>query len=149
MNWYITYFYNIRFFPKNLTPVSTAVWDPKWFHDNKGKDYIFYDKNGVINGINCIGLSPAAANATEQCKDCSKELQGNCEFIQKYRDYIFSLDFKEVTALIRDNIYKVNPGCDICLMVYEKPDNPCSERGVLQEWFKANGIELKEWTRGL
>ena len=34
---------------------------------------------------------------------------------------------------------------DICLIVYEKPDNPCSERGGLIEWFNENGVDLKEW----
>ena len=30
------------------------------------------------------------------------------------------------------------------LMVYEKDDVPCAERPVLQDWFAAHGIELKE-----
>ena len=46
----ITYFYNIRFLKQNQIPVSTAMWDPKWYHDFKDKDYIFKDKNGVYNG---------------------------------------------------------------------------------------------------
>jgi hypothetical protein len=35
----------------------------------------------------------------------------------------------------------------IVLLVYEKPDNPCSERCVLIDWFKKNNIELEEFQR--
>ena len=35
----------------------------------------------------------------------------------------------------------------IVLMVYEKMDVKCAERPVLQEWFKAHGIELPEWKK--
>ena len=41
MNIYISYFYNIRFFPKNLIPISTAMWDPKWYHNFKSDDTVF------------------------------------------------------------------------------------------------------------
>ena len=30
------------------------------------------------------------------------------------------------------------------LIVYEAPNNPCSERKPLQEYFKAHGIECNE-----
>ena len=46
----ISYFYKIRFFQPWMIPISTAAWDPKYYHDNKGKDYLFVDKRGVING---------------------------------------------------------------------------------------------------
>ena len=32
----------------------------------------------------------------------------------------------------------------IVLLVYEKPDNPCSERWPLKDWFAAHGLELEE-----
>lgn len=28
----ISYFYQIRFFKPNMIPLSTAAFDPKWFH---------------------------------------------------------------------------------------------------------------------
>lgn len=34
----------------------------------------------------------------------------------------------------------------IVLLVYEKPDNPCSERAGLIRLFKEHGIELREWS---
>ena len=30
-------------------------------------------------------------------------------------------------------------------MVHEKPDNPCSERQVLVDWFKDNGVVVEEF----
>lgn len=33
------------------------------------------------------------------------------------------------------------------LIVYEKPDNLCSERVVIKKWFKDNGVEVKEFNK--
>ena len=33
----------------------------------------------------------------------------------------------------------------IVLIVYEAPNNKCSERGPLQIWFNENGVKLEEW----
>ena len=29
----LSYFYQIRFFKKNMIPMSTALSDPEWYHD--------------------------------------------------------------------------------------------------------------------
>lgn len=31
------------------------------------------------------------------------------------------------------------------LLVHEAPNNPCSERKSIQDWFMAHGKEVKEW----
>jgi len=36
---------------------------------------------------------------------------------------------------------------DFALLVYETPQNPCSERVVIQQWFKDHGMEIKEWLK--
>lgn len=158
MNIYITYFYNIRFFPKNLIPVSTAIWDPKWYHESKGNNHIFQDKNGVLNGLRLEQLSPEATG-DESCMECSKNhpdvrnngQPGKCSFIKSYREYLESLNFQEIYEILEyiskksKEALNLDENPDICLIVYEKPDNPCSERGGLVEWFKENGVELKEW----
>lgn len=145
MKFYISYFYNIRFFPRNLIPVSTAVYDPKWYHMNQDNSCLFVDKRGVINGVRCHGLSPYKVDAI-----CSKECQykgnTNCKFLSDYRSYLNSLDFRQVIYLIEHEVSKLRKDCDVCLIVYEKPDNPCSERKPLIEWFRDNGVELLEWT---
>ena len=145
MNIFISYFYNIRFFPTNLIPVSTAMYDPKWYHNFKSHTNIFKDKRGIINGARIEMLSPYKVESTE-CKNCVNKNPSSCSFIKQYRDYIFSLDFNYVYNNLLDLSHKCNDA-DICLMVYEKPDNPCSERPVLVDWFSCNGVEIKEFVR--
>jgi hypothetical protein len=42
---------------------------------------------------------------------------------------------------------KSNDEPEIILIVYEAPDNPCSERRVLIDWFASNGYELDEYRK--
>ena len=44
----ISYFYKIRFFQPWMIPISTAAWDPKYYHDNRGKDYLFVDLQSFL-----------------------------------------------------------------------------------------------------
>lgn len=146
MNVYISYFYNIRFFPKNLIPISTAVYDPKWYHDFKSSSYVFRDKRDVINGLRAEILSPYKIENAE-CHNCKSNKDTSvCSFIKQYNDYIFSLNFNDVYNWLLKVSRKFDDA-DICLMVYEKPDNPCSERPTLIEWFKCNNVELKEYNK--
>ena len=145
MNIFISYFYNIRFFPTNLIPVSTAMYDPKWYHNFKSKNFIYRDKRGIINGVRVEILSPYKINNYE-CNNCiSHKDTTTCSFIKQYHDYIFSLNFKEVYDILLNISHKYD-NSNICLIVYEKPDNPCSERSTLVDWFSSNGIEIKEFS---
>lgn len=152
MKFYITYFYNVRFFSPNMLPLSTAMWDPKWYHDNLSQSYIFEDKNGVYNGFRIEELNPYKIEHVS-CGESCNQVPGKCDFIQKYHDYIFSLDFNTIYQKIMDlagglksqKNFRNLP--DVCLLVHEKPANPCSERGVLIDWFRTNGIELEEFTK--
>lgn len=66
MKFYISYFYQIRFFKPNMIPISTAKWDPKWYSQN-GKPYI--DKRGVVNGLRApvLALPDWQYNEKEMC----------------------------------------------------------------------------------
>ena len=62
MKIYISYFYQLRFFPRNAIPLSTAVYDPAWFHDGtRDQKHKFKDKRGVINGLRAEPFMPGAA----------------------------------------------------------------------------------------
>ena len=75
MKVYTSYFYKIRFFKPNMIPISTAIWDPKWYHQNQGSDHWFIDKNGVINGLRAPVFAPGeVASAVSSC--------GSCDFAQ-------------------------------------------------------------------
>ena len=150
MKIFITYFYNIRFFKPHTIPISTAVWDPKWFHDFQGYDIIFKDKNNVLNGIRYSDLSPANI---APCCPCENKNPNNCQFIKDYTKYLDTLNFDKVYSDLMfianksKEILKFDEEPEICLIVYEKPDNPCSERKSLIEYFGKHGISVTEWNR--
>lgn len=152
MKYYITYFYNIRFFKPYDIPFSTALWDQPWFHEKKGNNHYFKDKNGVYNGLRINCLAPAPDN--HECTNCwSDHDPTKCTFIQYYKKQLDELDFDQVKWYLETtaNNIKAKEGFEeepnIILLVYEKPDNPCSERWPLKEYFKAHGIELEEWRK--
>ena len=153
MDWYISYFYQVRFMDETMVPVSTAIWDPKWYHDGKDNSYVYRDKNKVINGLRCVQLNPSKVYdcitdcPSEGAKYCKNLVPGKwCNFLKKYYDYLNTLDFNGLCTMMESHCKKIYSGSkNICLMVHEKPDNPCSERVPLIKWFSENGIELQEF----
>ena len=143
-----SYFYQIRFFTKNMIPVSTAIWDPKWFHtgNNIGE---YRDRNGVWNGIRMPILSPAHID-TSTCTHCKSHDPTICNFQNDYSNYLKSLDFEKIYKSLNtlaETVTKLEDLVDephIVLIVHEKPNNPCSERKPLQEYFESHGISCKE-----
>ena len=143
-----SYFYQIRFFTRNMIPVSTAIWDPKWFHtgNNTGE---YRDKNGIWNGIRMPILSPIKLDANI-CAQCKSQDPSECEFQIRYRDYLNSLDFNSIyNSLIKlaNTVQQMEGFAEdphIVLIVHEKPNNPCSERKALHEYFQSHGIECHE-----
>jgi len=148
MKFYISYFYKIRFFKPYQIPVSTAVWDPKWFHEFQDNSHIWKDKNGVWNGIRVEDLNPEKCHASG-CP-CSVRNPENCEFLKSYKIGLGYINFPvliQTLELIGNKIKEIDntqEEPEIVLIVYETPDNPCSERKALQELFERNGIELNE-----
>lgn len=150
MKIYISYFYNIRFFTHDLVPVSTAIWDPKWYHDGKGNDYRFFDKRDIWNGVRFEELSPMKLEGDPECINCKvKPDISKCGFIKRYKEYLNTLDFELLMAKMHGLVgtmmdilgHEVHP----VLIVHEAPWNPCSERSPLVEWFREHGVEIEEW----
>lgn len=147
-----SYFYQIRFFKPNMIPVSTAMWDPKWFHNFKNQYCVFKDRNGVYNGLRYPTLSPG-----DECEGlctgqpCDK-FYGNCPFLKKYEEHLDKIDFNKMIKDFEDICAQVRSKSNIpmeeemivVLMVHEKPDNPCSEREALIHYFNKNGIKCNE-----
>lgn len=148
----ISYFYKIRFFQPWMIPISTAAWDPKYYHDNKGKDYLFIDKRGVINGYRYEALAPGP-DCVGLCggpSQCSSD-PSTCKFLSVYRRQLEKIDFDEFihnlqaleTALkARDS--SLPQDLIFVLMVYEPPYKACSERGSIQDWVRSHGWECDE-----
>lgn len=152
-----SYFYQIRNFKENMIPVSTAILDPKWFHDFKDNSYFFKDRNNIWNGIRSSYLFPDG-----ECDSlCKGQKDGvciagnieadpmNCEFLKAYRRKLDNVGFEKIYSeleQIANKVKEINKIDDphIVLMVYEDPNNNCSERRVLHEFFKEHGVEVEE-----
>lgn len=157
MKFKISYFYHVRNFKPHQVPISTAKYDPKWFHNNKGEGHVWVDKNGVINGLRKKELAPND-NCTGLCigpKVCMAE-PSNCLFLNCYYDQLHGNDFNKLINELEDMVkfyskrnprYNGEQELECILLVYETPDNPCSERGHLVKWFKENGYELEEFVK--
>ena len=149
-----SYFYQIRFFTPNMIPLSTAVWDPKWFHQNTGDQRVQWkDKNGVWNGLRAEPFAPGPlceglCRGPEYCNNGDPQF---CQFLRAYRKQLDMLDFKEIIK----RIYTIGKAVQekegfteepiVVLIVHEATDNPCSERRVIQEWFRDNGYITEEF----
>ena len=134
---FISYFARLKDFTSNMLPVSTAAFEQGWFRS----------KVEHIPELTPPTKIMVELEATNQM--CRKEcpFHAPCAFMDKYKEYLDSLDFDKVLTKLELLTLK-HPNVDtIVLMVYEKYDVPCAERPCLQAWFKEHGIELKEWNK--
>lgn len=142
-----SYFYQIRNFKSNMIPVSTALSDPKWYVPADGKEY-YIDKRGVVCGLR---YEPLIVQPTWGGCPCEFHKKGRplCGFLQEYRRGLYQFVDKEKTLKAFEycaNKFKKELGFKeepiIVLMVYEAPNNPCSERAALQEFFQCEELTL-------
>lgn len=157
MKIYTSYFYNIRFFSANMLPLSTAMSSPKWFRNFSREGTISRASGtGVILGMRAEPLVPGIG-CSGLC-DGNREIDcgGNpmkCDFLRAYRKQLDKLDFNSIMKRIesiceRAQKYAGFPQEPIpVFIVYEAPDRQCSERRVIQEWFKDNGVIVPEWRK--
>lgn len=145
MKIYTSYFYQIRFFKPYQIPFSTALYNPGWFGERIGK-------NGVIYGLRATPFipGPLCRNDCHGREHCLLK-PGNCLFLEHYRKQIYSLNFNRVMYKLTNIVKQVQADLgfteepEIMFIVYEAPDNPCSERGVIQDWFRDNGVDIQEY----
>lgn len=138
-----------------MIPLSTAVWDPRWFHQGKGHKFQFKDKNGVWNGIRAEEFAPGpmCEGLCHGPKECITHNPQECEFLKTYRKQLNLLDFNNIMERLEKLGRAVQSKEDfdeepiVILIVYEAPTNPCSERRIIQEWFADNGYILEEFHR--
>lgn len=158
MNYYISYFYQVRNMKPNMLPVSTAMWDPRWFHNFKGHLHRYIDNNGVINGIRmnqlCMEMYRWERLVKDKisCMECNNFIPGECPFMQEYAKYIREKnpDFQKFLTFCEGYINFLNQSHGsaidtIIFIVHEPPTRDCGERQELQRWFKENGYDLLEW----
>lgn len=152
---YTSYFYMVRFMKPYMIPLSTAKFDPAWFHKELGHKYQWKDKNGVWNGLRASEFAPG-----EVCEglcsgqtECLTHNPNSCLFLRAYRYQLDQLDYNNIIQRcenIANQIKKTEGFPDepiIMLLVHEAPNNTCSERKVIQDWFASHGKQVKEWNR--
>jgi hypothetical protein len=81
---------------------------------------------------------------------CDSKEYDTCSFLRQYRKNLENIDFKKMITDMQKlaNDYqkneKITEEIILVLIVYETPNNPCSERIPLQEYFTEHGWECKE-----
>ena len=145
MKLYTSYFAQLRNFPPNLVGLSTAIWNPKWLQPGRDKNgAIWLDIPPLKPGAECEGLCEGK---------CYPKHPADCKFLQVYRTQLDKINFEQFIShlqLLSATIKmgeQLNEDVDFAFLVYEKYDNPCSERWPIQQWFKDNGMEIKEWKK--
>ena len=140
-----SYFYQIRYFKEWQIPVSVCLQDPDWYRPPEGKEY-FYDKRGIVCGLRYEPLI-VQRHGTCGCPCGESYLAPACPTVLEYEQLLHSLVDKERTMKAfeycankfrREMGFKHEP--IIVLIVYETPDNPCSERWALQKYFNCKEL---------
>lgn len=148
-----SYFYQIRNFKRNMVPISTAIWDPAWFHNFTGDySHIFYDRRKILNGLRLESIIEQGrhSNHGPDVCPCEHKKYNTCSFLNNYRKNLENIDFNKMYNDMLDfaKNYKKEEEIDeeiiLVLIVYETPKNLCSERQPLIDYFNNHGIECKE-----
>lgn len=145
----ISYFYQIRNFKPNMIPMSTCISDPDWYHDWMGRDHIFKDKRGILNGLRLYPIIVQGNHGNCGCP-CEERDPSKCPFIKNYEFELELIDFnkmmKGIETFCKDYCTqeKIEDEPIAVLIVYETPTNPCSERQSLIKYFNKHGVECKE-----
>lgn len=142
MKFYISYFAQMRNFPSNMIGFSTAKFEPRWL--NKGQSQ---------NGIYWMGIPPLKPGAAcdNLCNGkCNPKHPDTCVFLKTYREQLDKLDFNIIINKIKSIAEKIKENenfddVDIAILVFETPQNKCSERQIIKNWFEKNGIKIEEW----
>ena len=142
----ISYFPMVRYFLPNQIGISTAVFKPRYWSYG-------LTKRGSFQGIEEKSLSPYYVE--QYCsKECpyKKDLP-NCPFLTAYRNYLDTVNINYLLSefkRIAEDVKKINNYVgepEIILLVYETPNNPCSERQPLIDYFEKHGIKIEEYSK--
>lgn len=160
---YTSYFYQIRNMGPGCLAFSTALGDPKYFHEFTGNpEHKFIDKRGVLNGLRAEPFAPrldlpsqSNCRGPEECAHLQSDVPWYCDFLLAYKEMLLKLDVQDIEQRFRkvgqEWLDYNNKEMDLTyiLLVHEAPKNPCSERVMLQWWLKHVGMGGEEWSKDL
>ena len=135
-----SYFYQIRKFTPNLIPISICVSDPAWYKPPEGKEY-YIDKRGIVCGLRYEPLI-VQLNSTHGCPCEERNLAPACPTMMEYKNLLYTLVDKERTLKAFEYCLNKFNADTIVLIVYEAPNNPCSERWALQDYFQCGELQI-------
>ena len=146
MKFYTSYFSQIRYFKPYQLAFSTAMWNPAFFRNEH------IDNEGRLIGLRATPFIPGPI-CKNDCRGREKCLMApdECLFLKHYYIQLKRLNVDEIVAKFEEIARKVQQDLgfeeepEIILIVYEAPDNPCSERVVIQKWFRENGVDIQEY----
>ena len=144
MKIYTSYWAQVRNFPPNLIALNTTIFPPKWYKIG-GKD-----KNNVIS-LHCPPLRPGKSCNGLCNGKCNPKHPQDCSFLREYRKQLDTINFSDFIKKLSERTQRFTTDFpeiiefNFAFIVFEKYDNPCSEREVIQAWFKDNGFDIQEW----
>lgn len=136
---YTSYFYQVRFMKNYMIPLSTAKFDPSWFHKGLGPSYQWKDKNGVWNGLRASEFAPGpiCEGLCSGQTECLTHDPNSCLFLKAYRYQLDQLDYDNIIQRCENLANKIKENEQfkeepiIILLVHEAPNNFCSERRII------------------
>lgn len=142
MKIYTSYWAMVRKFPRNLIGLNTTVFSPRWRAMGK-------DARGVIC-VDCPPFKPGYTCSGLCNGKCDPKHPNDCEFLKAYKAQLDRINIHSIqeslgklaTQIAQDEGLQ---DIDFAFLVYEKYDNPCSERIAIQQYFKEHGIKCEEW----
>ena len=133
---------------RNMVPMSTALWDPSWYHEGQDPMHLFLDKRGILNGLRLEQI--VVQDECEYMCPCEAKDPTKCRMFESYRQELDKIDFRDMINNIQafadwyKNYFHIKEEIIMVLIVYESPKNKCSERQTLIEYFNDNGVDCKE-----
>lgn len=157
MKFMTSYFYAVRFMKPHMIPLSTAMYNPKWFNNHGNA---FLDRNNVFNGLRIEALVPNDS-LEDLCRgqdgDTCDHNPSDCKFLTGYRDQLDSINFDEflngITKFIsgvkklQSHLFEgsIDEEPIIVFLFHEVPSNPCSERVEVTNWLRRHDQEVEEF----
>lgn len=149
---FTSYFYNIRFFKPYQVPISTAMWDPRWYFNFKKQGHLFLDKRGVLNGLRAETLHPdhTCDNLCRGPEFCETKDPSTCRFLDAYRKQLDHIDKPKFFERLESLRLKLQAKLhldklpDLIFIVHEPPYKTCSERSCLQAFLGCTELVINK-----
>ena len=107
------------------------------------------DARGVIC-VDCPPFKPEHSCSGLCNGKCDPKRPNDCEFLKAYKAQLDKINIYSIQESLGKLATQITQDeglqdIDFAFLVYEKYDNPCSERAAIQQYFKERGIQCEEW----